>query len=310
MIAVVGAPVVYWLIVGQHDLVALYGSSVAPKAQFNRLHATLIGLGLSIYSPLAFLFPLDVILPVLFPASVPKAWADIKRAVSPASWKGSDPDWPLLILHITMGGFLLLMLGALLTGATHYLERYMHPFFLLTPLWMLSAVERTENASRKAKILGVVLAASLLIVFPIRARDLMQAMGPHCNKCRVATPYAGLAEALKARGFEDGTIIALSRHDAGNLRRFFPKARIVCLDRPNYGPPARAADYQSEAVVLWRPEQGEKLPKAVESELDRLKASPKGSPEKILVPWKPYPGTGAARNWAWMLLVANPDSNH
>jgi hypothetical protein len=305
-VAVVSAPVVYWLIAGQHDLVALYGKAVAPKGHLNRFQATLIGLGLSIYAPLGFLFPLDVILPLLFPASLPKAWADIKRAITPHSWQGDEPDWPLLILHVTIGGFLLLILGALLTGATHYLERYMHPFFLLTPLWMLSAVARTENAARKAKILGVVLAASLLIVFPIRARDLMQAMGPHCNKCRVATPYAGLAEALKARGFEDGTIIALSRHDAGNLRRFFPKARIVCFDRPNYGPPARPTDFKSEAVVLWRPEQGKEMPKAAEAELERLKASTEGSPEKVLVPWKPYPGTGQARDWAWMLLVAKP----
>src|SRR4029077_4023077 len=108
----------------------------------------LVGLGLSIYAPLGFLFPLDIILPVLFPATVPKAWADIKRAFSPAAWTGSEPDWPLLTLHITIGGFLLLMLGALLTGATHYLERYMHPFFLLTPLWMLSVVERTGRQSQ------------------------------------------------------------------------------------------------------------------------------------------------------------------
>jgi hypothetical protein len=309
-VAVVSAPVVYWLIAGEHDLVALYGSSVAPKAHLNRLQATLIGLGLSIYAPLGFLFPLDVILPVLFPAAVPKAWADIKRAVAPAEWKGSEPDWSLLILHITIGGFLLLMLGALLTGATHYLERYMHPFFLLAPLWMLSVVERTGNAARKARVLGIVLAASLLIVFPIRTRDLMQAMGPHCNKCRVATPYAGLAEALKARGFEDGTIIALSRHDAGNLRRFFPKARIVCLDRPNYGPPIRPVDGRSEAVVLWRPEQGDKMPKMAEAELERLKASPKGPPERVQVPWKPYPGTGPERRWDWMLLRADPAADN
>ncbi len=148
VIAVVSAPVVYWLIVGEHDLVALYGSSLAPKAHSNRLQETLVGLGLSIYAPLGFLFPLDIILPVLFPATVPKAWADIKRAFSPAAWTGSEPDWPLLTLHITIGGFLLLMLGALLTGATHYLERYMHPFFLLTPLWMLSVVERTERRSQ------------------------------------------------------------------------------------------------------------------------------------------------------------------
>jgi len=36
----------------------------------------------------------------------------------------------------------------------------MHPFFVLTPLWMLSVVERTENSGSKAKILGVILAAS------------------------------------------------------------------------------------------------------------------------------------------------------
>ncbi|MGE5261055.1 MAG: ArnT family glycosyltransferase, partial [Actinomycetota bacterium] len=77
-VAVVSAPVVYWLIAGQHDLVALYGKAGAPKAHLNRFHATLVGLGLSIYAPLGFLFPLDVILPILFPASLSKAWADIK----------------------------------------------------------------------------------------------------------------------------------------------------------------------------------------------------------------------------------------
>ncbi|HET7446646.1 MAG TPA: glycosyltransferase family 39 protein [Methyloceanibacter sp.] len=306
VIAVVSAPVVYWIIVGGHDLVALYGGSVAPKAHSNRLHATLVGLGLSIYAPLGFLFPLDIILPVLFPATVPKAWADIKRAFSPAAWTGSEPDWPLLILHITMGGFLLLMLGALLTGATHYLERYMHPFFLLTPLWMLSVVQRTENAGRKAKVLAVILAASLLIVFPIRVRDSLHAMGPHCNKCRIATPYAGLAQALKARGFEEGTIIALSRHDAGNLRRFFPNARIVCFDRPNYGPLMREVDGRSKAAVIWRPEQGETIPKIAEGELERLKATPKGTAERIEVPWQPYPPTAKPKNWAWMIQLASP----
>lgn len=207
-----------------------------------------------------------------------------------------------------MGGFLLLMLGALLTGATHYLERYMHPFFLLTPLWMLSVVQRTENAGRKAKVLAVILAASLLIVFPIRVRDSLHAMGPHCNKCRIATPYAGLTQALKARGFEEGTIIALSRHDAGNLRRFFPNARIVCFDRPNYGPLMREVDGRSKAAVIWRPEQGETIPKIAEGELERLKATPKGRAERIEVPWQPYPPTAKPKNWAWMIQLASPGS--
>ena len=122
---------------------------------------------------------------------MPKAWADIKRAFSPAAWTGSEPDWPLLTLHLTIGGFLVLMLGALLTGATHYLERYMHPFFLLTPLWMLSVVERTENAGRKAKVLGVILAASFLIVFPIRVRDWLHATGLIATNAGSPRPMRG-----------------------------------------------------------------------------------------------------------------------
>ena len=272
----------------------------------DRLHATAIGLGLTVYAPLAFLFPLDILLPVLFPAMVPKAWESLKCAVDPASWREKAPDWPLLVLHITLGGFILLMLGALLTGATHYLERYMHPFFLLAPLWMLCMVERSGNAPRKARVLGLILAASLILVLPLRARDLLHAMAPDCHKCRVGIPYAGLAVELRARGFEDGTIIALNRHDAGNPRRFFPQARIVCLDRPNYGPPVRAADCAPEAVVLWRPEQGAGRPKEAEGELARIKASAEGAPEKVKAPWQPYPSTAPEREWEWMILVAHP----
>ena len=133
------------------------------------------------------------------------------------------------------------MLGALLTGATHYLERYMHPFFLLTPLWLIGLVETSGNASRRLAVLATVLVAVTLIVVPIRLRDALHAMGPECRKCRIAVPYDGLAAALEAQGFKTGTLIAADRHDAGNLRRFFPEARIVRVERPAYAPPIRAS---------------------------------------------------------------------
>jgi hypothetical protein len=64
-------------------------------------------------------------------------------------------------------------------------------------------------------------------------------MGPECRKCRIAVPYDGLAAALEAQGFKTGTLMAADRHDAGNLRRFFPEARIVRMERPAYAPPDR-----------------------------------------------------------------------
>jgi len=249
--AAVTAPVAYWLIVGHHDLVALYHSSIARTADSDRLMATIIGLGKAIYAPLAFLFPLDAIVLVLFPGVVAAGWAAIKAAGKPASYDRNRPDWRLFLVHITLGGFVVLAFGAVATGATHYLERYMHPFFLLTPLWLVSLVEESGNAPRKLVILASVLAGATLLVVPLRLNDLLNSRGVECHKCRIAVPYEGLAAALAARGFEGGTIIAATRDDAGNLRRLFPMARIVRLERPPYAPPLRP-DASGKVALVWR----------------------------------------------------------
>ena len=245
------APVAYWLITERHNLVALYQANIAPMAATNWVKAIAVGLGKAIWVPLAFLFPLDVIVPVFSPAALRQGWAAIKEGVNPRVWDQGQPDWRLLLLHITLGGFLVLMLGAVLTGATHILERYMHPFFLLTPLWLLGLVESSGNASRKLTALAVVLVTAIVVVVPLRVRDTLHSMGPDCVKCRIAVPYDGLAAALTARGFHAGTIIAADRQDAGNLRRMFPEARIVRLERPRYVPPL-CADAVPKVAVVWR----------------------------------------------------------
>jgi hypothetical protein len=302
---VIASPFIYWLVAGRHDLVALYGSAVAPKTS-SRLTATAVGLGKAIYAPLAFLFPLDVILPVLFPGMLRAGREAIRQGVDPRAWDRGKADWPLLLLHVTLGGFLVLILGALLTGATHYLERYMHPFFLLTPLWLLVLVERSGNASRKLAVLAAVLFSVTVLVVPLRLRDLLHAMGPDCRKCRVAVPFDGLAAALEARGFHSGTLIASDRHDAGNLRRMFPEARIVCLERPGYAPPIRAADLSPKVAVVWRKRREVPLATGADLEFARIAGSAAVTPERVAIPWQPYPSTSAKRVWEWMVVVADP----
>ena len=68
----------------------------------------------------------------------------------------------------------------------------------------------------------------------------------------------------------------------------------------------RAVDGRSEAVVIWRSEQGGTVPKIAEGELERLKATPQGAAERIEVLWQPYPPTAKPKNWAWMIQVASP----
>ena len=54
----------------------------------------------------------------------------------------------------------------------------MHPFFLLTPLWLLGLVESSGNASRKLTALAVVLVTAIVVVVPLRVRDTLHSMGP------------------------------------------------------------------------------------------------------------------------------------
>jgi hypothetical protein len=211
-------------------------------------------------------------------------------------------------LHITLGGFLVLILGALLTGASHYLERYMHPLFLLTPLWLLAMVERTGRPDRKLFVLSVVLVSVTAVVLPLSAYKLLRNMEYDCDKCRVAIPYEGLAHALEARGFRAGTLIATNRHDAGNLRRLFPEARVVCLRYPAYGPPVRAEDYSANAAVVWNEAEGTGVLKHAKRRLAALGLKDLPEPERIAVPWQPFPSTTAERTWTWMVLVANRSS--
>jgi 4-amino-4-deoxy-L-arabinose transferase-like glycosyltransferase len=285
-ILVVVAPFAYWLVVGRKDLVALYQTAVAPPVS-SWWKGRAIGLALALYSPLAFLFSLILILPVFFRGTLHEGWFAVRRAVHPSTWNRSEADWRLFLLHMTIGAFVFLILGALLGGATNFRERYMHTFFLLTPLWMLALVESGGDSERRVITLARLLLIVTVLIVPLRAYDLLHSrMHVACRKCRIGLPYDGLAQALKAHGFQSGTLIAVNRYDAGNLRRLFPEARIVCLRRPTYGPPLRKSDLAQPAVVVWRESEGTDLPKDAAPFIAQIGGVANKGPEELEIPWK------------------------
>jgi len=299
--AAVVAPVVSWLIAERHDLVALYQTSIAPMAKKSWLEARAIGLVKTLWVPFAFLFPLVAIVP-FFPGTLREGWTALKRGTTLSAWSGEEPDWRLFLLQMTLGGFIVLAFGALATGATHYLERYMHPFFLLTPLWLLALVKNSRGATRRSAILAALFAIAALAVFPIRAYDLINTMGGNCRKCRIAVPYENLAAALKQRGFESGTIVAVTREDAGNLRRFFPEARVVRLERPRYEPPPRSVKSGDKFAVVWR--EGYRLPQEAKDEYAEIMRSLGATPERVLVSLQPS-AKSAGHTFEWLVAVSD-----
>jgi hypothetical protein len=165
-------------------------------------------------------------------------------------------------------------------------------------------VERIEPPARRALIFGVVLVAVTSAVLPLRLYDDLHAMGAQCRKCRVAIPYEGLARSLATRGFHQGTIIVQTRHDAGNLRRYFPQSRIVCLSNPRYAPPLRGKATGQVALVLNPKSRPRYLHDAVR-QATALGATVSAAPETVSVPWQPWPPTSPQRSWSWTALVAD-----
>src|SRR5690606_24244634 len=64
-------------------------------------------------------------------------------------------------------------------------------------------------------------------------------------------PYAGLAEALKARGIEDGTVISPSVREAGNLRAALQDLRVMARDSLRVERVARRPSDERSCVLVW-----------------------------------------------------------
>jgi hypothetical protein len=260
------------------------------------------------FAPLGFLFPLNVILLVMFPALLRESWSLFKDGAR-LRWGHvrAEADWPLLLLHMTLAGLTFLVLGAVLIGASNYLERYMHPFFLLTPLLLLW-IAAPDAPARRPVVIGAVLLTVTLAVVPIRAVNLALSMGPGCRACQLAVPYEGLADQLAARGIGGGTVMVMDRDDGGNLRRLFPDARFVLLRRPRYAPPVRPQDLTAPALVVWRLPHGESLPSLAAPAIREIGGMVVGAPTRVQVPWMPLGGASEPRAWEWMIARVEPSS--
>ena len=90
------------------------------------------------------------------------------------------------------------------------------------------------------------------------------------------------------------------------MRRSFPEARIVRTEPPAYAPPIRANDLTSKVAVVWRKESDRRLPKETLAEFSKIAGSLAVTPERVVVPWQPYPPGAAEREWIWQIVVTDP----
>jgi hypothetical protein len=111
-------------------------------------------------------------------------------------------------------------------------------------------------------------------------------------------PYQGLAEALQARGIEDGTALSPSVRDAGNLRAALPKLRVIASDSLRIERVPRRASDDRSCILFW--------PERFDGVARRMAEFDENAVVKIEVPDRP--GLIAMRAADWSLVRLDPKS--
>ncbi|WP_165919173.1 glycosyltransferase family 39 protein [Sulfuritortus calidifontis] len=256
-----------------HGALAGLGQQAAPSAYLPRVASGLTSLASAL---IQFLFPLWLILLLAFPRAFrPLAAAPVsptpalsqRERRTMARYASVMPNEPLhLIGRTLLIGILLLALVVLLGGPVEIKARWMHVLLLLAPLWLFGRVEAAYG-DRVAKT-GYLVALLLLPALVIAAWAAQTYLAPQWHKpTRFHAPYDQLASLIRqTSGFERGTIVANELHLAGNLRLFFPEARVVTPAYPQYLPPAIEAE---QCLLVWEEQNDAGMPPALQAFLDR-----------------------------------------
>ena len=239
--ALVAGPHFIWL-AGTPEGISAMLPSFAADSLSQHIGLALAGLRRAFTEPVMYLAPLIFLYPLFFPGWLPS----VRRTIRLTPNTAAEPDYEQLILHLTLINVGALIGGALLFGIQRYAVHALMPMFLLTSIWLTAQARNAAPDPRQVRRFVIMAASVAVFAFFARAAN-MYVLEPVCNICRWGVPYAALADEMKRHGFERGRIVVLEDELGGNLRRFFPEARIELAGNPLYAVPAPAG----KTMLVW-----------------------------------------------------------
>ncbi len=240
----IASPFVWWVVSDPAHLDHYWRESV--RGHFKD---AAIGVKDAVRGPFMYLAPLIVIVPVVFPGFLRRAWADIV-SVRERAFQDGPADLSRLVLTTMLLGIALSIFGGVVFGIGGYAMHVLMPLYVTSVIWLISVSRRTESASVRRPVLVRVALAIAVIALSARLANMF-VLDPVCKKCRWGIPYVKLAETLRADGFDGaGTIVVADDELGGNLRPYFPKTRLVLAGRWRFEPD-RPAQFGSPIVFVW-----------------------------------------------------------
>jgi len=239
-------PFALWFYGHEFSLARIYAEEVDPGTP----EPYLLGVASAVYYlarvSAYYLTPVWLLLLALFPA----AWRAAGAVTAPAPAER-------LLARFFLAEVSLVLAGALVAGVTYLKFRWMMPAFFLFPLYLFARVgRRPVDAGRlrwyaRVLVLTAALGATAFAVNIWRG-DALGRPSP------LNASYDVLAAHVAAAGFSGGTIAGGEGSAAGNLRLWFPRARVLRIANPDYVPPDRAGGGQ--CLIVWEKERSEIMP--------------------------------------------------
>jgi 4-amino-4-deoxy-L-arabinose transferase-like glycosyltransferase len=277
------APYIFWLVTVDVDVAAAVAKKMILVSQPYSVRV-LKGLGRLASSIPLFLLPWLLFIGLL----APKAFGFGKAAVSAGLIER-------LALRTMIAAAILAALGIIAIGATNIAERYMHAIVMIAPIYVFARIRRFDPAGQSMRPIVILVFTLVLIVIGIRVAAESDSFASRRASRLWQIPFQSLAEQLKQRGIDHGTVITIGVREAGNLRAFLPHLRVIARDSLRVLHPALGQD--ASLCVLVYPAGDAVGPKI----------SAAGPPERIealgRTAWFGYPRSGT-----WFVAKLDPQS--
>lgn len=278
------SPYVFWLAHVNIDLAAAVAKKMIPVQEQYPVRV-LKGLGRLIISIPLFLLPWLAFIALL----APKAFG-FGKASAPAG------RIERLTLRTMIAAAILAALGIIAIGATNIAERYMHAIVMIAPIYVFARIQRFDPERLSMRPIAILAVAVASIVISIRVIAETDTFTSQRASRLWQVPFAPLAEKLKERGIDHGTVVTPGVREAGNLRAFLPHLRVIAEDSLRALHPMLRPEDAKSCVLVYPVADGEG------PNIPRL-----GPPERIEVTGRTA-WFGLPRSGAWYVAKLDPQS--
>jgi 4-amino-4-deoxy-L-arabinose transferase-like glycosyltransferase len=177
-----------------------------------------------------------------------------------ALWSRRDS----LLFDSAAGACVFILAAAATLGLSNFQERYALAFLFPGFLWLIAGSAKVNDAPQLSSALLIASAALSLGAAAIRAAEAAFPGRPFCTDCRQHIPYDHLRRALAEKAGANDTLVAFDDDTAGNLRRLFPRMRVISALHIDVTPPVRA---RGDCQFIWSTDLS---PPPSQSALDQL----------------------------------------